>query len=108
MRTQEQIQAQIDQTQRLLVDLMSELDGAPELKEPDVGSVIKFDVQYDKNGIVYQYVARRFGRGSWSLGMTARRVSWNEIVNLIMSDYAVKNGHRDPSFMLASKWKEQR
>lgn len=104
MRSRAEVEAEMRALGARIASLQEEADRSPNLKEPKVGSVIRFDVQFDEGGTVYQYVAYRYDTERWVLGRTAHPLTWSEIVSLIMLDVDVKAGRRKASFRLATDW----
>lgn len=71
-------------------------------KEPKRGTVIKFHLQYDPHGIVYDVVAFRSNRqgASWHTTLTRRPGphTWEDLLEIMMSDYSVKTEARTLEF----------
>lgn len=117
VRSKAHIEAEIADAERrinkqmeTLAKMREELGKAPELPaEPDVSAVIKFQVQHSADGPVYSYVAHRFpaiGEGDgyrWVIAGPRHGntyYSWEQVLDLICEDVAVKIGARKPSFYL--------
>lgn len=108
MRTREEVQREIDLAQNRLDRLVEELDDAFAIPdEPPVGAVVKFTVQYDHGGPVYSYAALRFKEGvggglRWAVtGGSTRQFTWKGLIELMMKDVSVDDGHVKLAFQVA-------
>lgn len=109
-RYQEEIDREIASAEARLQQLYAQREDAPiRPAEPPVGSVVKFSIQHDASGPVYHYAAYQFVEGQWRLSgriSNARpTVSWDFLVDSMMKDWGVRNGHRKVEFQVANKWK---
>ena len=116
VRSRAQIEAEIADAERrlerhmeILAQLKEEIGAAPVMPdEPEQGAVIKFQVQFTPDGDVYSYVAHRYpsiaeSKVRWVIGgprHSGTYSTWEQVLDLICEDVAVKIGARKPSFFL--------
>lgn len=77
-------------------------------KEPKgQGTVIKFLVQFDPEGQVYQYWAARLTSDSvdkrWAITGKTGTYAWTDVVTFMRNDISVRLGARDIEFSVVSK-----
>lgn len=106
----EEIDREIASAEKRLQQLYAQRENAPiRPVEPPVGSVVKFSIQHDASGPVYNYAAYQFVEGQWRLSGRISNahptVSWDFLVDSMMKDWSIRNGHRKPTFQVSHKWK---
>lgn len=64
--------------------------------EPGFRAVVRFDVQFHRDGTTYTYWAARFApagtRARWTITGRAGSWTWEEVVDLMSKDWRVENG----------------
>lgn len=122
MKTAAQLERELrtlEQNEAALAARKAELQAALDLRaalpsEPEEDSVIKFRVQFDRDGIVYTFIAYRTRRNSsaqwYTTGSNTKHKgphSWDDLLNLMQEDQGVKSGATSVEFFLfdaSGKW----
>lgn len=112
LRTIEQNEVHLAARRAELQRLLDERAALP--SEPGEGSVIKFRVQFDVDGIVYEFIAFRTRRNSaaqwYTTGTKAVHKgphSWDDLLNLMHEDQGIRSGATKVEFFLfdeSGKW----
>lgn len=112
LRTIEQNEVNLAARRAELQRLLDERAALP--SEPGEGSVIKFRVQFDVDGIVYEFIAFRTRRNSaaqwYTTGTKAVHKgphSWDDLLNLMHEDQGIRSGATKLEFFLfdeSGKW----
>lgn len=73
--------------------------------KPDVGEAFRFTVQKEATGVVEVYTGTRIGEDRYAICGHSTIMLWEEVLQLMDEDYAVRKGHRLHEVTFPTGWK---